>query len=113
PSMTHLGIVEVSLFHCRKRPVERVLFRHHVELNAEPVQDWLDDNAASAVNRSVDYAQRFRSADDTRIKNQSLEPLHIGVVQLFANGRHLSLFLRRKRDEVFVCDCIYSPDDST
>ena len=70
-----------------------VLLRHDLEIEPEPLQHGFYDYGAGSMERSVDNAQRFRLANDLWIENQTVEPLHVRLIDPFADGRHFALLV--------------------
>ena len=59
------------------------------KVETEPLEHRLDDDAAGAVERREDDAQRFRGANQLLVQDQTLEPLHVGLVDLAAEDAAL------------------------
>src|SRR4029453_6985774 len=63
------------------------------------------------MERSVKNTQRFRLANDLWIENQTVEPLHVRLINPFADGRHCALLVAWQRREGFARDRVYVSND--
>src|SRR6266496_3626825 len=63
------------------------------------------------MERSVNNTQRFRLANNLWIENQSVEPLHVCLINLFADGRHFALLVAWRGREGFARDRVYFCND--
>ena len=88
-----LGIFGVRRLDRWKSSIETILLGHDLEIEPEPLQHGFYDYGASPMERSVDNAQRFHRVNNLWVENQCVEPLHVRLINLLADGRHFALFV--------------------
>ena len=87
-----------------------VLFRHDFEIETQPFEHRLDDDAAGSMQRGVDNLQRFRPVNDPWIQNERFQSMHVCIVDVLANESYLALsifcywLVRFGDDRVHFCN---------
>src|SRR5439155_20272873 len=88
------------------------LLWYDFEIEPQPFKHRLDNHSPGSVKRRVNDTQRFCLANNLRIENQRLEPLHVRFIDFFSERRDFSLSILRQRREAFGRDRIYFCNDS-
>ena len=82
----------------RETPIEIILLRDDVELEPEPLEERLNDDAAGPVDRGEDNAKRVLRAHEFKVEDERLEAREVSVIDFAIERGHAApLFVRRGR----------------
>ena len=90
-----LGVLRVWRLQCRESAVETVLLWYDFEIEPQPFKHRLDNHSPGSVKRRVNDTERFCLANNLRIENQRLEPLHVRFIDFFSERRDFPLSIFR------------------